>query len=195
MKKNADILYKTCDSHKELTWILHLQKINHFTTLPDEERKAKGFLTCIHTNEILAKWNRIAPHIIAVKDGKVIGYLLTMTSEASLDMPILQPMFQVFEELHYQEKAISKYNYLVVGQVCVAKEFRGAGVLEKLYELYGRAYSEKFDFAITEIAVKNKRSIHAHIKNGFEKLLIYETTECGEWCIVILDWNKKNRVA
>ena len=191
MKAHAEILYKCCDSQEELTGILQLQRINHLNAISKEEGKSQGFLTCLHTLQILAKWNALAPHIIAVKNGTVIGYVLAMTSETMLDMPILKPMFCTFNKLEYEEKVISTYNYLVVGQVCVAKEFRGSEVLQKLYELYKNTYSEKFDFAITEISTKNTRSMKAHEKNGFEELLYYNEQDGEEWCIVILDWNKK----
>lgn len=194
MEEQASILYKSCDLYEELKGILHLQRLNHSNSLLQEEREAEGFLTCLHTIEILSKWNAVAPHIIAVQDGSVVGYLLTMISDASQDMPILRPMFQLFQKLEYQGKPISNYDYIIVGQVCVAKELRGSNVLKNLYHLYENQYKEKFDFAITEISTKNKRSIRAHLKHGFEKLLIHEVTEGEEWCIVILDWNKKNRI-
>ena len=194
MKEHTEILYKCCDSQEELIGILQLQRINHLNAISKDEGKTQGFLTCLHTFKILAKWNALAPHIIAVKDGGIIGYVLAMTSEAMLDMPILKPMFYTFNKLEYEENVISTYNYLVVGQVCVAKEFRGTKVLQKLYQLYKNIYSEKFDFAITEISTKNIRSMKAHKKNGFEELLNYNVQDGEEWCIVILDWNKKNRV-
>ncbi len=193
METSQKINYKACSSKEELLGILQLQKSNLFSSLSPEESEKEGFLTCEHNYELLKKWNNAAAHIIAVQNDSIIGYLLTMTSEASEDMLILKSMFQIFNEVEYLGKPISMYNYLVVGQVCIAKGYRGQGVLYKLYKLYLSRYKNNFDFAITEIAVRNKRSLQAHIKNGFQEIFKYKSAEGEEWCIVILDWNKKNR--
>ena len=194
MEKTSQIIYKSCISKKELIGILNLQKNNHFSAITREQSETEGFLTCIHNVDLLEKWNESTPHIIAIKDDTILGYLLAMTSEASEDMPILRSMFQMFHEVEYQGKSISSYNYVVVGQVCIAKEYRGQGLLYKLYQLYLECYKNKFDFAITEIAVRNKRSLHAHLNNGFQEIFQYRSPDGEEWHIVILDWNKKNRI-
>tara|TARA_R100000935_G_scaffold15475_1_gene31028 strand:- start:3100 stop:3678 length:579 start_codon:yes stop_codon:yes gene_type:complete len=189
--ETSQILYKRCNTQEEILGILKLQKKNLFSTITQEQSKADGFLTCTHTMDLLEKWNEITPHIIAIKNKTVLGYLLGMPSEASEDMPILRPMFQMFDEVEYNDKTISSYNYIVVGQVCIAKEYRGKGLLYNLYQLYLKVYKYKFDFAITEIAARNKRSLQAHLNNGFKQIFQYRSSEGEEWCIVILDWNKK----
>ncbi len=187
-----NIVYKSCTSEKELQSILALQNENHFSSISIEDMITEGFLTCIHNLELLKNWNNVAPHIIAISNNKVIAYLLTMTAEAEDQMPFLKPMFDEFRKLSFKEKTIIAYNYLIVGQVCVAKEYRGQGILEKCYELYKNKYRDKYDFAITEIASRNKRSLNAHLKIGFKEIYRYKPLEEGEeWCIVILDWRQK----
>jgi hypothetical protein len=68
--------------------------------------------------------------IIAKENDKVIGYLLAMTKTSRAPTyRILVPMFELFETIFYRDKKISDYNYLVVGQVCIDKAWRGQGVL------------------------------------------------------------------
>lgn len=183
-----NIEYKKCNSRKELTGILSLQNKNHYAVLPKEEIAAEGFLTCTHNLDLLLEWNNIAPHIIAVSKGEVVAYLLTMTKDAEYRMPFLEPMFNAFKNNTYKNRKISEYNYLIVGQVCVAKELRGLGVLKKCYDLYKREYSNKYDFAITEIATRNQRSLKAHYNLGFQEIHRYKSTEGEEWSIVIWEW-------
>ena len=187
-----NIIYKTCTSKAELEGILKLQNENHFSHISEEESAAEGFLTCTHTIALLTKLNIIAPHILAVSNKQIIAYLLTMTSQAEDSMPILKPMFLEFEKLNYKGSPITHYNYLVVGQVCVGKAFRRQGVLEKCYELYEAIHKKRFDFAITEINVRNQRSFKAHLKLGFQEVHRYSTPEGEEWCIVMLDWSNNN---
>lgn len=113
-----------------------------------------------------------------------------MTSIAEDQMPILKPMFLEFKKVFYDTKHIADYNYLIVGQVCVGIGFRGQGVLDKCYQLYKTVYKNRFDFAITEIDVRNQRSLKAHLKLGFKEIHRYFSAEGEEWSIVVLDWNK-----
>src|SRR5680860_722185 len=182
-----EIIYKQCLECEELNGILQLQNENHYTRLSHEEIASEGFLTCTHSIELLAKLNKIAPHIIAVSNKSVIAYLLTMTATAEMQMPLLKPMFLEFKKVFYKSRAIADYNYLIVGQVCIAKEFGAQGVLEKCYQLYKTIYKDKFDFAITEIDVRNQRSLNAHLKLGFKKVHRYFSPDGDEWSIVILD--------
>ncbi|WP_026838401.1 acetyltransferase [Gillisia sp. JM1] len=185
-----EIIYKTCTSKKELEGILQLQNENHYSKLSKEEIASEGFLTCTHNLDLLTEFNTIALHIIAVSNDKVIAYLLTMTAIAEAQMPLLKPMFLEFEKVFYSTKHIAEYNYLIVGQVCVGKGFRGQGVLEKCYKLYKAIYKDRFDFAITEIDLRNQRSLKAHLKLGFREIHRYFSPDGVEWCIVLLDWNK-----
>jgi len=186
-----DIIYKPCASEEEISSILKLQNENHYSTLSNEEMAAEGFLTCKHSLKLLIELNRVAPHIIAVSNDKVIAYLLTMTAKAEASMPSLKHMFQEFKTITYNNKAITDSNYLIVGQVCVGKGYRGVGVLNNCYELYINQHQKKYDFAITEIATRNKRSLNAHLKIGFKEIHKYYSPEGEEWSIVILDWKQK----
>ena len=77
--------------------------------------------------------------------------------------------------------------YFVMGQVCVAKDFRGQQVFSDLYQKMKTEMSSHFDCIVTEIATRNTRSIRAHEKVGFETIHIYED-ETEEWAIVAWDW-------
>ncbi len=182
------IVYKKVDLSEEIRQVLHLQKINLPQNLTEEEIKDQGFVTVIHSYETLRKMNDIEQSIIAKNDDHVIGYLLAMTGKSKEDIPVLTPMFKVFDNIIYDDKKISSYKYLVIGQVCIAKEWRGQGILDNCYQSYKKHFSDKYDFAITEISTKNKRSVNAHLRIGFKIIHSYTDSNGVEWEIVLWDW-------
>jgi GNAT superfamily N-acetyltransferase len=142
----------------------------------------------MHTLEDLRKMNAIEQHIICKDNEKVIAYLLAMTIHSKNDLPVLFPMFEEFNKVIYKDKPLSSYNYVIVGQVCVDKDYRGQGILDECYEEYKRVFKGKYDFAITEISARNMRSIKAHLRIGFKEIHRYNSPDKEEWSIVIWEW-------
>lgn len=172
----------------ELQGILDLQLENHLHTISDNEKSDQGFVTVRHSMEQLQKMNSIAAHIIAKENEKVVGYILAMTKASKDLVPILIPMFNQFDQLSYQNQSVSSFEYLVIGQICVGKEQRGKGLFDKMYQVYKETYSSSYEFAITEIAKSNIRSLSAHKRVGFEIIHEFED-ETQEWAIVSWNWN------
>ncbi len=186
------ITFTTATTQQQLQGILQLQKANLARNLEAEEIRSQGFVTVDHTYEQLKKLNDRAAHIIALDGEKIIGYLLAMTEDCKFDLPVLVPMFQVFETITYKERKITDYRYLVVGQVCMDKAYRGRGILDQCYAAYRSQYESSYDFAITEIALANTRSLNAHKRVGFQDIHHYSDPEGTEWVIVLWDWNRDN---
>ena len=180
--------YTTATTINDLNGILALQKANLAQGLTLEEIQSQGFVTVNHSYDQLKKLNDCEKHIIAKDNDKIIGYLLAMTQQSKFDIPILVPMFDVFESILYEDKKVTNYNYIVVGQVCIDKEYRGQGILDACYYKYKKYYSAKYDFAITEIASTNLRSLNAHKRIGFKEIYSYLATDYTEWIVVLWDW-------
>lgn len=181
-------VFTTSDSKNDLDGILDLQKKNLALNLSADEIHSQGFLTVTHSYNQLSKLNAYEKHVIAKNNDKVIGYLLAMTEHSKSDIPILIPMFNMFNNTTYNDKTIIDYNYIVVGQVCIEKSYRGQGILDKCYSAYKDHYSDKYDFAITEIAKSNTRSLNAHKRIGFKEIKTYTSPKNAEWIIVVWDW-------
>lgn len=185
--------FKSAESKEELEGILSLQRNNLDQNISDSEKAAQGFVTVKHSLDQLAEMNKIAPHLIAKDGEKVVGYILAMTKDSKTLIPVLIPMFEQFELLAFRGKPVSNYNYLVIGQICVDKHYRGQGIFDRMYEAYQDQFLNYFDFAITEIAISNSRSLKAHQRVGFQ--IIHEFSDSTQnWAIVVLDWkNSKSR--
>ena len=184
------IVYTTSQNDDDLTGILSLQKANLARNLEKEEIQSQGFVTVLHRLVDLQKMNAIEQHIIAKDNDIVIAYLLAMTEKSKLDIPVLVPMFDAFENIQYKNKPLSQYRYMVVGQVCVDKKYRGQGVLDKCYDLYVKTFRPRYDFAVTEIATSNQRSLNAHKRIGFKTIHEYAAPDGERWAIVVLEWTK-----
>lgn len=173
----------------DLNGILQLQKENLQAALTEEEIKSQGFVTVVHSFETLKSLNDTEPHLIAKDGHTVIAYLLCMTEKAKDDVPVLKPMFETFGSVSFAGKRIADFNYLVVGQVCVAKAYRGTGVLDACYEYYKNSFKTKYDFAITEIDAANLRSLNAHKRIGFHIAHRFKGADGVDWVVVLWDWN------
>lgn len=182
------IVYTTSKTDKDLLQILELQKSNLQASLTNEQITTQGFVTVSHSFEDLQKMNNIEESIIAKDHDRVIAYLLAMTAKSKLDIPVLIPMFEIFDNITFQNKKISGYQYIVVGQVCVAAGYRGTGILDNCYSEYKRHFEDKYDFAITEISSRNLRSLNAHKRIGFDTIYEYQAPDGETWSTVLWNW-------
>jgi hypothetical protein len=182
------ITYTTSKTDADLQQILALQKKNLAMNLTREQIASQGFVTVSHNFAELKKLNQIEEHVIAKEEDRVIAYLLAMTPDSKSDIPVLVPMFDMFEEIEFRNKKIAACRYIVVGQVCVAEGYRGKGILDTCYATYRNYFKNRYDFAITEIASRNQRSLNAHKRIGFETIHEYEAPDGEMWSIVLWPW-------
>lgn len=171
----------------ELSDILVLQKKNTKALIPFNEIKTQGFVTVEHQLEQLIKMQELVPQIIAVHQRQLIGYALVMPRELKKSVSALIPMFNLLDTLSYKGQAIKELSYYVMGQICIAKEFRGQGVFKQLYTAHRKLLSKQYNYCITEVSTSNLRSMQAHFALGFE--LLHRFTDAqDEWNIIIWDW-------
>ena len=167
----------------DLPRILELQRANLAASVAAEEQRSQGFVTAVHSLESLEQMHALAPSIIARTDSELAGYALTMLVEARRCVPILDPMFQLLEQLSWRGRSLRQVSHYVMGQVCVAKPFRGQGVFDALYRGHQAAYRERFELLVTEVSVRNTRSLRAHERVGFEPLHRYRD-DVDEWLVI-----------
>jgi hypothetical protein len=178
----------TANSTTDLEGIFALQKTNLAKNLSQEEIQSQGFVTVDHSYDQLRKLNDIEKHVIAKDNDKVVAYVLAMTKKSGNDIPILIPMFEAFDKIVFKGKPVNRWKYIVVGQVCVDKAYRGTGVFDQCYAEYKKAYGKKYDFVITEIAASNTRSLQAHKRIGFKEIDSYLAPDKTQWIVVVWEW-------
>lgn len=184
------IRYTQVSQDIEIQQILDLQQLNLPKNISKEEALEQGFVTVEHDFPLLKKMNDLAPSIIAKDGEKVIGYCLAMLVELKNDVPILVPMFEMIEKIDYQGKKLSDFPYIAMGQVCVDKNYRGLGVFDGMYQAMKYYFDNQYDRVITEVALRNTRSMKAHQRVGFRNVYGYTAPDGENWAIVVWDWKK-----
>lgn len=159
------------ESDRDLEGILALQRASRAPT-------KDGFVTVEHTLDILRAMHALMPSVVARDEsGMVIGYALSMPRETRALLPILEPMFVKIEALPIAPR------WYVMGQVAVAPIARGTGVFDALYAEHRARYADRFDEIVTEVSLRNPRSLRAHERVGFRTVLEFEDAT-DQWAII-----------
>jgi hypothetical protein len=163
------------ESDVDLHGILALQRASR-------EPTADGFVTVEHTLEILRAMHALMPSIVARDEtGTIVAYALAMPKETRELLPILEPMFVQIERLPIAPR------WYVMGQVAVAPAQRGTGVFDALYAEHRARHAGRFDEIVTEVSLRNARSLRAHERVGFRSVLEYEDAT-DRWAILAWRW-------
>ena len=97
------------------------------------------------------------------------------------NIPMLLPLIKIADEV------VSNKPYLVMGQICIDKPYRGLGLFDGMYNYYKQQLSGQYQCLITEVAVENQRSLNAHKRVGFKA--VHSRVESGqEWKLLVWDW-------
>jgi GNAT superfamily N-acetyltransferase len=171
-----------------LKGILALQAANLRRNLTAAEAEENGFLTAEYTLDFLRRMHQSQPSVIAVDGGNVVGYALAATPEVCGGHPLLADLHEEIDRLQFAGRSLKEANYIVVGQLCVAKGYRGIGLVDKLYQCFREAMQGNFLCAVTDIARANRRSLRAHQKTGFQTIQAIQF-EGMEWDVVLWDWS------
>ena len=198
------IEYTTALTDQDLEEILMLQKANRPEQLSDEELKKEGFVSIRHDIDLLRDMNTPYPHVIA-KDydydssnnsstssrGKVVGYTLSLLRTFDRDrIPLLEGLTNKADASFYNGLSIKDRNYIIMGQVCIHKEYRGKGIFGGLYAKMRTTLSPSFDCVITCVSDRNPRSLRAHAKVGFH--CVHRYSSHGEnWEVLLWDWTTR----
>lgn len=173
----------------DLVQILALQGLNLASQISEDELESEGFVSVEHDLALLTELNDPFPHIIAKVGKEVVGYALVMLPEKKDKVFFLKPMFEQIEKLNFKGQKIDAQKYVVMGQVCIAKAYRGKGLFSALYEHMRNCLKAHFECLITEVSERNKRSLRAHQKVGFQTLRRYTDPSGERWRLISWDWS------
>ncbi len=180
---------KRVSSIEQLESIAALQQANLRKNVSSEEADSQGFLTAEYSLEILKEMHAHEPAIIATDESRIAGYALVATKNIRSIHPLLIDLFDAIDQLEYDGHLLKESNYVVVGQLCVGKEYRGQGVVPKLYHHFRDSLALDYSYCVTDVASSNVRSLNAHKKSGFTVIQHTEYAGIG-WEVVLWDWRK-----
>lgn len=173
---------------KDLAGISQLQDENLSKNISLEEKLNEGFVV-VKTPPDLLKEIAVQEGItIAQLDKKIIGYLIPMSVEHGQKISFWNPFIKKIKTIQLEGKPLDDYQYCILSQVCIDKNHRGKGILEKLYKDLEERLADKYDFGISEIETNNQRSLQAHLNKIGLKIVEKYSVEGKDWYIVILDF-------
>lgn len=181
MRSSDNICYSRSNNEEEFLGILDIQRRNVKSVLSGDEMRSEGFVTVVHSLELLKKMHQLCPHILAKNGNMVVGYALAMVPELRVDIPILAPLFEMTDDL------LPDRNYLVMGQICIDKPYRGKGLFSGMYKFYREQLHRDFECLVTEVSASNQRSLQAHLHVGFE-ILNTRLDKGAEWNMMVWNW-------
>jgi len=174
-------------SDHDLEAILRLQKQNLKTNISPEEKSSQGFVTMQFSLPMLQGIHRLSPSIVVRNGAEVVAYALVVPLAGRELYPSLETMFVNFNHIQWKGKPLHDYRFYVMGQVCVAKEWRGQGLFDLLYHTHRDILHMDYDFVVTEVSTSNHRSMRAHERIGFQKIFQHRD-ELDDWAVVLWDW-------
>lgn len=131
----------------------------------NEEDKKDGFITTAFTKEQMIDLITLEQGLfIAVVDEKVVAYVMSASWNFWSRWPMFAFMVEDLPNLEYLGQKLSVKNSYQYGPVCVDKEYRGSGVLEKIFEFARQNMVKRFPILVTFINKINQRSFEAHTK-------------------------------
>ncbi|MBU2995654.1 GNAT family N-acetyltransferase [Cellulophaga baltica] len=177
-----NITYTVTKTTNDLNQVLALQQANLYKNVSEEEKNGEGFVTVEHDFSTLKAMNDVCAHTIAKCGDEVAGYALSMHPDFGNTIEVLEPLFTFLnKDTYYNNK-----KFIVMGQVCVSKNHRKKGVFRGLYEAMKKNVGAEFDYIVTDINAKNKRSLQAHTAIGFTTVDTFELVDGEKWVVVSL---------
>lgn len=170
-----------------ITKILDLQRINLRKNLSPDDITTQGFVYVEHEPGTLQQICNSEPAVVALDGYDLAGYAICMNKTQGGQVPELVHFFRNLDSLSYQGIPLDRSTYMVCGQICIAKPYRGQNLMGRLYQCMS-SHQSNYRFCITEISSLNQRSLKAHQKVGFVPIHEYLSAQGEFWQIVVWDW-------
>ncbi|MBX3072700.1 GNAT family N-acetyltransferase [Candidatus Obscuribacterales bacterium] len=172
--KAQEILYRTA-SDKDLHGALTLLDENYRGALADEDVK-DGFISVRFSLDEVREMTENGITVVAVSSEETAGVLFAQSCDYNIRKnPLAARMIAVLEGKTVEGKTISAREAIVCGPICISRNFRGQGIMQRMYALLKQEALKNYTIALTLVSQSNQRSIHAHEKLGYAKLASFDS--------------------
>ena len=149
---------------KDIEKVLELHSKYQIDSIKQEDKK-DGFITTAFTKEQMIDLITLEQGLfIAVENEKVVAYVMSASWKFWSRWPMFAFMMEDLPNLEYLGQKLTVQNSYQYGPVCVDKEYRGSGVLEKIFDFARENMAKRFPILVTFINKINPRSYEAHTK-------------------------------
>jgi predicted GNAT superfamily acetyltransferase len=147
----------------EYSDILRLQSANYIANLSEEERK-QGFLSAEFTPEQTAQIAEELGTIVVVIDDQIVGFVCAFRNEIETGSPVIAKMLESYDRMVFEGSVLSSFRSYIYGPVCIAREYRGRGLLRGLYDAQKKDLAGQFEIGVAFVSRSNPHSLDAHVK-------------------------------
>ena len=149
---------------KDIEKVLELHSKYQIDSIKQEDKK-DGFITTAFTKEQMVDLITLEQGLfIAIEDEKIVAYVMSASWKFWSRWPMFAFMMEDLPNLEYLGQKLTVQNSYQYGPVCVDKEYRGSGVLEKIFDFARENMAKRFPILVTFINKINPRSYEAHTK-------------------------------
>ena len=149
---------------KDIEKVLELHFKYQIDSIKQEDKK-DGFITTAFTKEQMIDLITLEQGLfIAIENEKIVAYVMSASWKFWSRWPMFAFMMEDLPNLEYLGQKLSVQNSYQYGPVCVDKEYRGSGVLEKIFDFARENMAKRFPILVTFINKINPRSYEAHTK-------------------------------
>lgn len=149
---------------EDIEKVLELHSKYQIDTIRQEDKK-DGFITTAFTKEQMVDLITLEQGLfIAVENDRIVAYVMSASWNFWSRWPMFAFMVEDLHNLEYLGQKLTVQNSYQYGPVCVDKEYRGSGVLEKIFDFARENMAKRFPILVTFINKINIRSYEAHTK-------------------------------
>ena len=149
---------------EDIEKVLELHSKYQIDSIRQEDKK-DGFITTAFTKEQMIDLITLEQGLfIAVENDRIVAYVMSASWNFWSRWPMFAFMMEDLPNLEYLGQKLSLENSYQYGPVCVDKEYRGSGVLEKIFDFARENMAKRFPILVTFINKINPRSYEAHTK-------------------------------
>jgi hypothetical protein len=130
--------------------------------------------------------------IVIEKEGETLkGYLMVMTPERAAKTELFPELLNALEDITYDGKKLSEYNFCVLAQIATDEKFRAGNVFKKLHAFTHSWLSQLYEIGVGEIDDRNQRSLAVHTKVAkMTDAGTYTSHDEKKWHVVLFDYRK-----
>ena len=149
---------------EDIEKVLELHSKYQIDSIKQEDKK-DGFITTAFTKEQMVDLITLEQGLfIAIENEKIVAYVMSASWKFWSRWPMFAFMMEDLPNLEYLGQKLTVQNSYQYGPVCVDKEYRGSGVLEKIFDFARENMAKRFPILVTFINKINPRSYEAHTK-------------------------------
>lgn len=160
---------------EDIEGILELHAKYQIDSIKEEDKKDGFVTTPFTTQELHDLITQEQGLFIALKDDKVVAYVMAASWQFWSKWPMFVHMIKNLHNLTYLNQTLTIENSYQYGPICIDKSVRGSGVLEKIFDFAREKMSERYPILVTFVNRINPRSYEAHTRKlGLEVIQEFE---------------------